>query len=166
MILLTSVSVAFGCSEASGPHSKDGSHLAGPNGKNVQAAIQHQHKTPGYDSLLDRKQPKGAICPRGRVQDAVDGHDCLDVPVMRCAPVITSQLSDHFCMMQRQCGICLEDVLVGDMQLLTACSHSYCKDCLRTYMATQARDRIYPFRCMCISSKLQLSSYVLFSESS
>lgn len=45
------------------------------------------------------------------------------------------------------CGICLESFKQEDMVEVEVCLHTFCRDCLRTYIETKVQDRKYPIVC-------------------
>lgn len=45
------------------------------------------------------------------------------------------------------CGICLEALKQEDVVEVEVCLHTFCRDCLRTYIETKVQDRRYPIVC-------------------
>lgn len=48
---------------------------------------------------------------------------------------------------ERECGICGDQVAESEVLSVPTCAHTYCKGCLHTYSMMKIRERQYPINC-------------------
>lgn len=51
------------------------------------------------------------------------------------------------------CRICMDEVLEDEAIFIPNCRHTFCKDCLSTYVIGKLKERRYPIHCPCCTTE-------------
>ena len=51
------------------------------------------------------------------------------------------------------CRICMDEILDQEAIFIPNCRHTFCKDCLSTYVSGKLKERRYPIHCPCCTTE-------------